>query len=89
MGNFPFIGKILAQEIPFWENFGNFSFPSSLKWVFIGDMTLVIFLTIIGKNLGIISQVIPKVVNDMGTFSQGIPKVVNNMGHFPKLFPKL
>ena len=52
-------------------------------------MTLLIFITIIGKNLGIISQVIPKVVNDMGTFSQVIPKVVNDMGTFSQVIPNV
>ena len=73
-----FLGKIL----------GIYS-PRSVKWVFIGEMTLLIFITNIGKNFGIISQFIAKVVNGMGTFSQAIPKVVNDMEHFPKLFPKL
>lgn len=45
-------------------------------------MTLLIFITIIGINLGIISQVILKFVNDMGRFSQVILKVVNDMETF-------
>ena len=82
-------GKPWHKKFLFGENFGNFSFPRSLKWVFIGDMTLLIFITIIGKNLGIISQVIPKVVNDMGTFSQVILKVVNDMGRFSQVILKV
>ena len=45
-------------------------------------MNLLIFVTNIGKNLGVISQVIPKVVNDKETFSQVIPIIMDSTSSF-------
>ena len=57
---FPLLGKPWDKKFLFRENFGNLPFPRSVKWVFIGGIILLFFITNIGKTLGIISHVISK-----------------------------